>query len=931
MICFCSVYGEGDVIYMIKNFKKFLSGLLVAVMLFALPAIPIKAASERTERAKWMQNSGNITAVLPTLTSDNYLRVGGESAPSETEFNVLDNLKFENNGKNYELEITYVDGEGGFFYFEYTDIDENTATSDIVYTKNNGSNEATASLNLKRAYINRGKNSDFKICTTYKEASGNEIKSEEVQIKSITLYEKDTYADADVKMTTDKAGNIFYTGEKIEFEAEIENCMNEQQDINVQTDIYILDKNDTKTRIGGDEETVTVGANATALKVYDYTSIADKYGRYLFSISLSGGKRGIEIAKEYEFSKSVYNDVQNDKYGINTHTSRGRGDADVIFSLAKNAGVGRTRETINWESYEPTQKNYGLTETQEYALDTMAKYDIDPLITIYGNNRAYEKGDYVTSGNTENYKNFIKKLLDEPKMKNVKRVEIYNEPDLPQKKYFGDTQISDTNATTSVRGQYYGDMLTAGYDAVKSLSRDVEVYGLAFCRLANVNYTKKFLDGVAEKVNSYSASHNGNLPFDKVSLHSYVTASVESDSGTDVISGKNYWEIVDFYKSYFNSKINAQSSFEVTEYGFSNPNESNRPLYANNEHMQAALNLRAYLIMQSNNFENAVYAYDFMNDGVIENEKEHNFGMVRNESYRVPYAAKANYLAVSALNLFTFGANSAKLYEQSDGYVAEYAKTNGKTYVLWNTKDGEINYSLPDNAVFYDMYGNKLDKSDICINGKYKVSETPYYAVTDGAAPMDSERESGYVKISGEIESAKEEVDVSLTIVPATVKTADVAKAVYVNQMKTYQNGVFEFRVAGLEDSKEYTAYIKAGDFSETVIRNFTNDGYIEHIKLYSDDVVAKRLSTIDMKNSYIEIDKATAGDNYKAVCACYKDGVLVYLAMSNSQNTTEENGMVKVDVSTNNTIDYNMVKVFLWNSDFSKMEPLYEAKVFDK
>lgn len=917
-------------IRMVKKLKKILSVLLIVVMLPMVSTIPTKAASTSTECASWTQNSGTITAVSPTLTSNKYLRVGGE-APSETEFNVLDNLIFENDGKNYELEVEYVDSEGGFFYFEYTDIDKNTATSDIVYTKNNGSNEATVKLSLKRAYINRGKNNDFKICTTYKGADGSKIESKEVQIKSITLCEKNTYADADIKVTTDKAGNIFYTGEEIEFEAEIKNCMSTEQNINVQTDIYILDENDTKTRIGGDMETVAVGADATALKVYDYTSIADKYGRYLFSIALSGGVRGIGVSKEYEFSKSVYNDVQNDKYGINTHTSRGRGDAEAIFSLAKNAGIGRTRETINWESYEPTKGSYGLTKMQKYALNTIKKYNIEPLINIYGNNRIYEPGDYVTPSNSENYANFIKNLLQESEMNFVEKVEIYNEPDLAEKRTYGSEIISDTNATTSVRGQYYGDMLTTAYDTVKSLSRNIEVYGLAFCRLANVNYTRAFLDGVAEKVNAYSTSHSGKLPFDKVSLHPYVSASVESDIGTDAIQGKNYWEIVDFYKNYFNSKINAQTDFEVTEYGFTNPNESNRVAYAKNEHTQAALNLRVYLIMQSNNFENANYVYDFMDDGIVENEKEHNYGMVRNENYRVPYAAKASYLTVSALNLFTGDANSAMFRKQNDGYVAEFEKTNGNTYVLWNTTDGTISYDLPNDAVFYDMYGNKLNKSDVYTNGKYKVSETPYYAVTDGTELMDSRRELGYVKISGEIASAKEETDVSLTIVSADETTADITKAVYVNQMKTYQDGVFEFRVAGLEDNKEYKAYIKAGDISETVIKNFTTDGYIEHIKLYSNGSVAKRLSTIDMKNSYIEIDKATAGDNYKAVCACYKNGVLVYLAMSDSENTTEENGMLKVDVSTNKTIDYNAVKIFLWNSDFNKMEPICEAKVFDR
>lgn len=917
---------------MIKSIKRVLAALTIAAILPVFPQIPTNAAS--TKCAEWNQNSGTITAISPTLTGDNYLRIGGESAPSDIDFDVLNNIKFDNEGRNYRLEVSYIDSEDGFFYFEYTDVDGNTVKSDIVHTKNSN-NLVTSELNLERAYFNRDASIDFRICSAYNNGYGSTVKSKELKIKNIAVYDEGTYGDANVDISTDKAGNIFYTGEVIDFKAEIKNYMDKAQNINVQTDIYLLGENDEKIRVGGDTETVTVAANTTALKYYDYTSKASKYGRYLFSITLSGGERGIYVTKEYEFSKCVYNDTQNLKFGVNSHTSRGRGDADTVFSLAQNAGIGSVRETVNWESYEPTQGNYALTETQKYSLESMKKHNLDPLITIYGNNRAYESGDYVTSSNTENYKTYITKLLGEPEMAAVKKVEIYNEPDMPNKRKYGDTIIEDSDGKSAneKRGEYYGDMLTAGYDAVKAKDSSIQVYGLSFCRLANVNWTTNFLNGVATKVNAYSTSHNGKLPFDKVSVHPYVTSSVESDTGSDIINGKNYWEIVDYYKSVFDKRTSSDSSFAVTEYGFTNTDE-NDILCGRNEHTQAVLNLRAYLIMQSNNFDNTAYVYDFMDDGIVKNAQEHNYGMIKNEDYRVPYAAKANYLAVSALNLFTDGATSTGFTKQNDGYVAEFTKANGKTYALWNTASGTMSYNLPTDAVFYDMYGNEIAKSEIYTNGKYKVSEVPYYAVTGGVKPVEYDRVSGYVKISGEVASNQGEVDVSLTIVPAEDKTnaPSMTSAVYINQMKTYQNGEFEFRVAGLEDGKEYRAYIKAGDNSEMIIKSFTTAEYIDYIKLYSDGVVVRRLNTIDMKNSYMEIDKGVAGENYKAICACYKDGVLVYMAMSDISNTTDtDNGTLRVDVSTTETLNYNEVKLFLWNSDFSSMKPICEAKVFNK
>ncbi len=739
-----------------------------------------------------------------------------------------------------------------------------------------------------------------------------------------------TETGIDVAVTTGKTGNIFYTDENAEFKVEIKNDLSEEQDITVTTNVYLLNEADDRYRIDGESQVVHASSGATVLEYYDYTDTTGQYGRYIFSITLSGGVGELNLTKEFEFSRSVYNQTQNTRFGINSHLQSGRGNPDILLPLAQNAGVGNLRETFNWESYELTPGDYALTETQKATLQAAQKYGFEPLIILYGNNKIYDKGDFVTPDNMKNYKAYITNILKEEEMADVKKIEVYNEPDYKKDNYNGVT-ITDTasKSAAELRGEYYGEMLTNAYDAIKAVNQDIQVYGLSFCQLADTTNTPKFLAGVAAKVNQYSAANGGKLPFDKVSLHPYVSYQVESDTSTSrALQGKTYHEIVEYYKAEFDDLISADTDFAVTEYGFTITDED-----VGCEHTQAALDLRAYLLMRTGDFNRDIYLYDLMNDGVDKSEREHNFGLLQNESYRVPYAAKAGYLATSALNLFTGSATEAKLEKQSDGFVAEFIRPNGTTYVLWNNTDGTVDVDLPDNVIFYDMYGNSVAKpSD---NGSYPVSTTPYYAVTDDLQPAPSDRKDNYIKIAGLVDSGESGLDVSLTIFPSGVSTdegtAMVASFVYLNQSKTYEDGKFEFRVMGLEEGKEYTAYIKAGDRSEAVIQNFTIENYIDYIKLYSVGEEVKTLSTIDMRDAYLEIDQLSAGSNYQAFCVCYKDEIMVYLAKNNDDNVTDNGeGKIRINVSTDQTLDYDTVKLFLWDMQADVMMPLCGAKVFD-
>jgi len=150
------------------------------------------------------------------------------------------------------------------------------------------------------------------------------------------------------------------------------------------------------------------------------------------------------------------------------------------------------------------------------------------------------------------------------------------------------------------------------------------------------------------------------------------------------------------------------------------------------EYEQAKFLIRGLNQIKINNINDKIWIYDIADDGLRINEKEHNFGILHAWEYKVPYAAKYAFLAVSNMNKMIYGATEAKnIYTQDYNFVAEYKTPERNVYMLWTTKDKDsLNYNLGSNVWYYDLLGNKLDESQVMKDGKYVLTSEPFYAVT---------------------------------------------------------------------------------------------------------------------------------------------------------------------------------------------------------
>ena len=889
-----------------------------------------------------------ITALSNVVPAEDGLTlIGSADATRRVEFDI-NNISVDiERGKNYYMEVEYKNSGGGFFYIKYNDMNGEAMQTDAVYCADNGEIK-TAVLKLSNPSIDGGSGeADFSIDTAYDYSAVQNYSANPVYISAVRLYTDDTYSDAAISISSNNTGNIFYTGENASFKVEIENLRNAEQSFDITYNVYKINEADKKELISSSSGSVTLSPLEKSAE--SFQAQAEEYGRYVLEVTAEGGERGTYAAGEAEFSRCVYTTAKSPTFGINTHTGKGRGSADAIFSLAENAGITMARETVNWEDYEPSAGDRALTETQKNALTAMKEKGIDLVMILYGNNRAYETGsDFVSPANIENYKNYIKSFVSEPEMDFVKTVEVYNEPDL-KTKYLGE----DITENNEYKGELYAAMETAAYEAVKEVRPDMKVSALSFCRVTDTSRTTPFLKGAVGALAEYKNT-TGEQPFDIISVHPYI-GEINPEKGFNG-SDSSYCDyhgyqhgylytysiqgIVEHWQEVIAKNGIAPDSYDmsVTEYGSSNS------LYgdycAATEHEQAVNNLRSYLVMKSESFDQVNYIYDFMDDGLRRNTTEHNYGMVRNASYRVPYAAKAGYLSAAALNNFLNGAVSSE-YVYSEDYhnILKFDEGVRNVYVLWtsNKNGGSVPYDFENGTVFYDIYGNELEPSEITDgSGNYILSKEPYYAVSGAPVDFPEKTTSGVLDISGNISSGKEEVNVSLTILPSWADFGEgmINGIVYFDQCKTKSGGEFSFRVKNISEDEEYTAYVVAEDNITPIVFNFSKEHYPTEITLYSGSEIidSANIDLFDPKNASaaVTFGSEVQSTEYTLICALYKDGILQGVKTADGTYTAGGENTVRHNISSDGDIEFDSIKLMLWDS-LNKMRPICDADIISK
>ena len=735
------------------------------------------------------------------------------------------------NGKNVFIDVKYKDEGYGWFYLRYKTVDGEQANTKEVCLYNSG-NTITKKFTLCDAAVNSADNgADLTILTHKFEKDANNATRYDnscypVNIHEINIYSDETYSPIDVKVGTNSVGNIFFDNETPSFKIELLNQSANTQSFSVAYSINKYDREmQSQTTDGGEKEfTLASGENT----LFCITPPQGEYGLYRLDIDVYNSGNIKQETINIPFSRCVKNTDTNKSMGTNVHLSRpDNGDPDKTMYLLKNAGIDSVRDTIDWYRYEKSPGVYKLTNEQEKLLDAAKKYGTDVLLIPLGRNGIYDgmlsKPKLMTKEAAVHYGDFVYNLLKEEKVRSgVNRIEIWNEPDMGISKIDPDKEVDATNVSNGenykYRAKLYSDMLIEGYKgaarAETELQKDYMIGGFSMQCYWWWSAGRKYLDLTLDnlKKSDDAQKYNNGQFFDVFAIHTYfeqdaengyegtyvtnqfdgVAAEIESYKGLItggdefVVDGINKWKPAKGKITGNTYDFTLKDGAWCTEFGLSTavyPNNvstgmknigtDSNPIYEvqkDRDWLQALKLIRGFDVIKTADFNNRVWFYDFIDDGVRDNEHEFKFGMLNNWEDDVPYSAKYSYLAASAYNKLTEGATKSEMFDDymkytdnlDDGkkystltFISKYTAPNRRVYMMRTTKSTpqyinprDIYSGFPVNTSslkFYDMLGNHIDSSEIISGNKYKVTREPYYVV-DGE-DIDLPQNSGTPKI----------------------------------------------------------------------------------------------------------------------------------------------------------------------------------------
>lgn len=731
-------------------------------------SVSIKAGAARVETTANITSDGVVLSPYEDTDDGDIKKITRKNG------NIL--IRITNNKKNdvqgydnVNFTVKYKDDGYGWFFLRYIEKNGNSGKETEIINLTNTGEEKTHTFVLSDvAFLVQGiqdnsvspsKFYDFELCTSKiwtwqtKQSSGARAWSKEtVTVSEISVTTDGSESPIDIRAATENVGNIFYGAQTPEINMTYKNKSEQAKSFNAKYTVYKLDKDMNRTVIYEDGTSFSLAANAE--KSDRLIIPVPEYGLYVLETVLYNSNNSISQRGETEFSLCAANDKLNTHVGASTHFVRDKAAKEGLELLEKG-GFGLARESVYWRDYETEPGVYKLSDSSREYLNELSKTNIESLLLLYANNPIYDESAQALSFPPESvlpkFKDYISAVLNEPLIKNnINMIEIWNEPDIM--KYWSTDDISNND---EAKGKIYAKVLTAAYDAAKSVSDQYTVGAFGACNLWGapgttfVDWTLKYL--------------NGAQKFDNLILHPYMGVKDDVEFGSmgntssDARSAQAYrinrmrglvtGEDVYNFASGTNEKIKGEatgnsynyvlnSSVWHSEYGYS----SAKPyggICTGSDYLQASLLIRGLNQIRQNNFDDKIWIYDLFNDGEQADEEQHNYGMLNSLIHKTPMSAKYSYLAAANYNRLTSSATKInEIKNQNFSYITCYkGGADGRdTYMLWTAKESsKLYFNFGSNVRYYDLLGNEISKSEITDGDEFMLTREPFYAVTGGA------------------------------------------------------------------------------------------------------------------------------------------------------------------------------------------------------
>lgn len=824
-------------------------------------------------------------------------------------FNINDNILFENaTFRNVDIAIEYLDLECNYFYLKY-DAVENSEKSHNDYVELYNTNQKKRYvISLDDAYFgNRLSNGDFQI------AVPSSIYGEGLYIYNVEVIKKDVYSSIRIDAKTNVGGNIFFDGDKKEFDVTFTNNFDENVKLNV---TYAIKDKDTKDVYYTNTKEVLVNKNSSLDDKVLIHSVT-KYNTYILEVTCFLPEKNVKTVKAFDFSLCKDGKISggNQRLGIGAHFNWGRENKKGM-EIIKDAGINLLREGYSWSEFEKTEGNYVQTDINTEFINNAYKNDAKLLVMAGYGNTLYCGDHYknmpVDDTSRAAYANYIYEMLRINPDK-IEVVEVWNEPNLEGYNYNG-----------ASAGDYV-KMLKAVHDRIKGDFPDVKIAGpalaSAFLEEGHI-FMEELLSADIDGDNECDAYKY----FDVITLHHYTT------DYTKVINHvKDFRQILDSYNC-------GDKDIYVTEFGNSeiggayyiDTKEGTKTLRG--EEKQASMISRFILIFMGATDTDRWYLYDFSNDGFVENYAENNFGLVESVEHIVPYAAKKSLLAVSNINNLISTCDKVEYSVPNYSYNFKFTDTKRgfDVHALFtNSSTNKVLSFEPvgEKVEFFDMYGNKLNFLDVDGIYELEVSDNPIYAKVYHTTDKKFD-----VSIDGDLVNVKGCLMESNIGDMIALKVFDKNEnLIYIDQKKLDKNLEFDFEFSNPPYVYEYSVSVGSSSFDE--IYGFDvdiSDMFNATVKIHNNGSLINTKEKFVSNTSYdaeVKINDKNI-ESFNMAVAYYNKGTLKDADVINSFDMQKEDGTYKA-VLNNKNCEFDIVKIYLLDS-FITLSPLINTIIIE-
>ncbi len=323
------------------------------------------------------------------------------------------------------------------------------------------------------------------------------------------------------------------------------------------------------------------------------------------------------------------------------------------MNLMRSYGIDQFRDEIAWRSFERRPDEYVMPAHASEYLQRASELSMRPLIIFDYSNPNYDGDGFPNSPEAiAAFGRYAVELARQTRG-TVKMFEVWNE-------WVGGCGMGNRPGNHSPEA--YGRLLKPTYAAVKQAFPHVTIVGIGG------EYGTHCADNVVGALSTAGAES-----MDAWSIHPYRYPRPLEQS-----------ELVDEVRRIADrvAETGATQSAWITEIGW----PTHRTSGGSSERDQARYCVRSLALLQSTGRVQKVFWYDFKDDGTRRDYNEHNFGLIRHQTYHC--APKPGVVAPSAFIRMTGDASFVDLTEQNGCYAARYRRPDGiDVLVAWAQND----------------------------------------------------------------------------------------------------------------------------------------------------------------------------------------------------------------------------------------------------